>query len=115
MEICAVFLDLQKAFDSVPHQNLLHIMKQMDIHPLLLAWTCSYLTGRSQRVVVDSATSSEVHAKSGVLQGSVHVLGPLLFLIYILTYNCLLSHALHFMQMIFYFLNLYINKVEDYI
>ena len=73
MEICAVFLDLQKAFDSVSHQNLLQIMKQMGIYPLLLAWTCSYLTGRSQRVVVDSATSSEVHAKSGVPQGSVAV------------------------------------------
>jgi hypothetical protein len=80
-EICAVFLDLQKAFDSVPHRNLLFVLQQMDVHPTLLKWTCSYLTSRVQRVVVNGATSSEVHAVSGVPQGSV--LGPLFFLIYI--------------------------------
>ena len=79
VEICVVFLDLQKA--SVPHRNLLHIMKHIGIHPIILKWTCSYLTYRTQRVVVDGVISSEVHALSGVPQGSV--LGPLLFLMYI--------------------------------
>ena len=77
MKICVVFLDFQKAFDSVPHRNL-HIMKHIGIHPIILKWTCSYLTYRTQRVVVDVVISSEVHALSGVSQGSV--LGPLLFL-----------------------------------
>ena len=43
-EICAVFLDLQKAFDSVPHRSLLLALQKLDIHPNLLKWLCSYLT-----------------------------------------------------------------------
>ena len=63
-EMCSVFLDLQKAFDTVPHRNLLLVLKQMEFHPTLLKWICSYLTSRVQRVVVNGATSSEVHAVS---------------------------------------------------
>ena len=42
-DICAVFLDLQKAFDSVPHRNLLFVLKQMDVHPT------SYLNGHAAK------------------------------------------------------------------
>ena len=80
-EICSIFLDLQKAFDSVPHRNLLLVLEQLAVHPILIKWICSYLTSRVQRVVVNGAISREVHAISGVPQGSV--VGPLLFLIYI--------------------------------
>ena len=76
-----VFLDLQKAFDSVPHRDLLLVVKISGLHPILLKCICSYLTHRSQRVVVDGVASSEVHAISGVPQGSV--LGPLLSKMYI--------------------------------
>ena len=79
--ICAIFFDLQKAFDSVPHWNLLYVVKDCGLHPILVKWICSSLIHRSQRVVVDGTRSFDVHVVSGVLQGSV--LGPPLFLLYI--------------------------------
>ena len=80
-EVCAVFFDLQKAFDSVPHRALIEKLKSIDLNPFILRWICSYLTDRSQRVVLNGESSPSCKTISGVPQGSV--LGPLLFLIYI--------------------------------
>ena len=80
-DVCAVFLDYRKAFDSVPHTPLMAKMQSIGLHANLLAWLWDYLTSRKQQVVVDGATSNQVSVVSGVPQGSV--LGPLLFSIYI--------------------------------
>ena len=80
-EVCAVFFDLGKAFDSVPHLSLLEKLKSTGISQHLLSWLYSYLNDRKQFVVLDDENSTTTPVLSGVPQGSV--LGPLLFLFYI--------------------------------
>ena len=76
-----MFFDLCKAFDSVPHQPLLHKLFHLQVNPFLLRCIHNYLSNRTQSVVLDGEQSDPLPVVSGVPQGSV--LGPLLFLVYI--------------------------------
>ena len=78
---CGIFIDLQKAFDTVDHNILLNKLDHYGIRGLANNWFKSYLTNRKQFVSINGFNSNKQLMKYGVPQGSV--LGPLLFLIYI--------------------------------
>ena len=81
-----VLLDLSAAFDTVDHELLLHRLKaRLGIGGTALAWFKSYLTNRTQEVMVGDTLSALVYLLFGVPQGSV--LGPLLFSIYTLPFG----------------------------
>ena len=77
----AVYLDFQKAFDSVPHMRLITKLRKYGVTGKLLDWIRAFLTGRKQQVLVGGQTSTWAPVVSGVPQGSV--LGPTLFVVYI--------------------------------
>ncbi|MCG7869883.1 MAG: hypothetical protein JAY74_26365 [Candidatus Thiodiazotropha taylori] len=80
-EVRVVFCDISKAFDRVWHKGLLFKLSSVGIKGNLLRWFSSYLSNRSQRVVLNGQNSDWAAVKAGVPQGSI--LGPLLFLLYI--------------------------------
>ena len=79
--IDVLYLDFQKAFDSVPHQRLLQKLRCYGVRGKLITWIESFLTARRQQVVLNGQFSDWTEVASGVPQGSV--LGPLLFLVYV--------------------------------
>ena len=80
-DICLIFLDVSKAFDRVFHEGLIFKLSSFGINGLLLKWFESYLSHRSQRVVINGQESEWLYTSAGVPQGSI--LGPLLFIIYV--------------------------------
>ena len=78
---CSVFVDFQKAFDTVNHEILINKLSHYGINDNINRWFRSYLTDRKQFVSILGFNSSSSTLRHGVPQGSV--LGPLLFLIYI--------------------------------
>lgn len=77
----AIFLDLSKAFDTIPHINLLTKLQHYGIRGVPSAWFKSYLSERKQYMEINSTKSSEQTMECGVPQGSI--LGPILFILYI--------------------------------
>ena len=78
---CGIFIDLEKAFNTVSHGILLEKLDHYGIRGISNDWFRSYLSDRSQFVSINGFNSDYKTIKYGISQGSV--LGPLLFLIFI--------------------------------
>ena len=74
-----VYIDFAKAFDKVDFGITLSKLNTLGVTGKVGRWIHSFLTLRTQVVLVNKGQSKPTDVKSGVPQGSV--LGPLLFLI----------------------------------
>ena len=79
--VCGIFVDLEKAFDTVHHDILCEKLEYYGLRGNVNQLIKSYLSDRKQFVSINGYDSEIKDVTCGVPQGSS--LGPLLFLLYI--------------------------------
>ena len=81
LSVYCIYMDFQKAFDTVPHRRLIGKLKSFNINEDIIGWIENFITGRTQQVVIGEECSGWMPVTFGIPQGSV--LGSMLFVIYI--------------------------------
>jgi len=77
MSTAAVFLDIEKAFDTTWHPGLLYKLSELHFSSTLIKLISSFLSNRKFGVMVEGEMSTPRAIQAGVLQGSV--LSPTLY------------------------------------
>jgi hypothetical protein len=81
MSTTAVFLDIEKTFDTTWHPGLLYKLSKLNFSTNLIKLINSFLSQRKFRVSVEGEMSTPRYMQAGVPQGSV--LFPTLYNLYI--------------------------------
>jgi hypothetical protein len=89
-----IFVDLSKAFDTVDQKILISKLNHYGIRGTPLMWFKDYLSDGKQTVKFNETVSSKMTVTCGVPHGSI--LGPLLFLLYIVIILANCSNLLNF-------------------
>lgn len=67
--IIGLYIDLQKAFDTIDHRRLLKKLKMYGIRGVVHSWLESYLDNRHQCVQINNTVSEFRKTTCGVPQG----------------------------------------------
>jgi hypothetical protein len=81
MSAAAVFLGIEKAFDTTWHPGLLNKLSELQFPISLIKLIASFLTNRTFKASVEGELSSPRKVAAGVPQG--YVLAPILYSLYI--------------------------------
>ena len=92
----AIYLDYAKAFGKVDPQLLVKKPRRYGLNEHLVLWIESFLTHRSQNVVVNDIASFIAAVLSGVPQGSV--LGHVLFIFFSNDMQLCIKHSINHHQ-----------------
>ena len=75
-----LFIDLKKAYDSVPRAALWQVLKRFGVPPVLLSVVRSFHEGMRASVCVRGIVSDSFEVRNGVRQGCT--IAPVLFSVY---------------------------------
>ncbi|KAL1453270.1 hypothetical protein WDU94_007426 [Cyamophila willieti] len=76
-----VLLDIEKAFDCVWHEGIIHKLDKLNVNPIISKIILSYLKNQTFQVKYNGKLSTRRCIAAGVPQGSI--LGPVLFCVYL--------------------------------
>ena len=104
LPIQLILLDLSAAFDTIDFDILIERLRSIGIWKVPIKWFSNFIRGRSFSIKINETLSQPYAIKYGVPQGST--LSPILFSIYLLPLNKLLTNLPHVNY------NLYADDIE---